>query len=183
MGYLILVIIVLIGLWVLLAYNRLVKLKAQVQNAWRQIDVQLKRRYDLIPNLVELLKGYMKFEKETLIKVTEARAKAMQTSGVKERGKAESQLSNSLLKLFAVVENYPELKSNRNLLELQEELTTTENQIAFARQFYNDITTKFNIYQRIFPSSIVAKIFGFREVELFETEEETRKAPALKLNV
>jgi len=183
MGYIILGIIVVIGGWVLFAYNRLVKLGAQVQNAWRQIDVQLKRRYDLIPNLVELLKGYMKFEKETLIKVTEARARAMEAKGIRERGKAESQLSDSLLKLFAVLENYPELKSNKSLLELQEELRTTENQIAFARQFYNDISTKFNIYQRIFPSSIVAKIFGFREAELFETEDETRKAPSLNLSV
>jgi LemA protein len=183
MGYIILAIIVVIGVWVLFAYNRLVRLGAHVQNAWRQIDVQLRRRYDLIPNLLELLKGYMKFEKETLTKVTEARARAMEAKGIRDRGKAEAHLSDSLLKLFAVVENYPELKSNKSLLELQEELRTTENQIAFARQFYNDISTKFNIYQRIFPSSIVAKIFGFREAELFETEDETRKAPSLKLSV
>ncbi len=183
MGYLILAVILVIILWVLFTFNKLVRLRAHVQNAWRQIDVQLKRRYDLIPNLVELLKGYMKFERETLIKVTEARARAMQTEGIKEKGKAESQLSDSIMKLLAVVENYPELKSNKNLLELQEELRTTENQIAFARQFYNDIATRFNIYQRIFPSFLIAKIFGFREVELFETEEETRKAPSLKLSI
>jgi len=143
----------------------------------------VKRRHDLIPNLLELLKGYMKFEKETLTRVIEARAKATQAAGIKERIKAESQLTDSLLKLFAVVENYPELKSSKSLLDLQEEVRTTENQIAFARQFYNDISTKYNIYQRVFPSSIVAKIFGFREAVLFETENETRKVPSLKLTL
>lgn len=170
-------------MWVWFTYNKMVKLGAQVQNAWRQIDVQLKRRYDLIPNLVELLKGYMKFERDTLLKVTEARTKAMNASGIREKGKAEADLSGSLANLFAVVENYPELKSNKNLLEIQEELTTTENRIAFARQFYNDITTKFNIAQRVFPSSIVARIFGFKEAELFETEEKTREAPKLNLTL
>lgn len=166
---------------IILVYNSLVRLRAQVRNAWRQIDVQLKRRHDLIPNLVEAVKGYMKFEKETLERVINARAKAVNAKTVGETSEAETELSKSLVNLFAVMENYPDLKSNQNVMELQEELTSTENRIAFARQFYNDIATKFNIKQSIFPNSLIAQLFNFQPAELFKTEEEAREVPSVKL--
>lgn len=177
------IILAVIVLWAIFTYNSLIRLRAQVQNAWRQIDVQLKRRHDLIPNLVEAVKGYMKFERDTLERVVEARAKAVKASTVKEKEEAETELSKSLINFFAVVENYPDLKSNRNLLELQEELTTTENRIAFARQFYNDIVTRYNIRCQTFPSSIIANTFKFQPAELFQAGESEKGVPRVDINL
>lgn len=179
----VLVVLGIIILWAILVYNGLVGLKNQVENAWRQIDVQLKRRYDLIPNLVSTVKGAMEFEKETLTKVIEARAKAMGAQGVHEKSMAENVLTRALGGLFAVFENYPDLKSNRNVLELQEELASTENRIGFSRQFYNDIVEQFNTKQSVFPALIVASVFGFKKAEYFEAEEAARTAPKVDLGM
>jgi LemA protein len=177
---------VIVGLVVLLiitfiaVYNSLVKLRNQVKNAWAQIDVQLKRRYDLIPNLMETVKGYMKHERETLEAVTNARNLAQQaaSSGVGARSKAEGELSSALSKLLAVVENYPDLKANQNFLALQEELTSTENKISFSRQFYNDSVLNFNNKTQMFPSNIIAGMTGFKAEEFFEvTVDAEREAP------
>lgn len=151
-------------------YNSLVKLRNQVKNAWAQIDVQLKRRYDLIPNLIETVKGYMKHERETLENVTRMRAQAMDTSGVADKAKAEGMLSSALGQLKIAVENYPDLKANQNFLALQEELTSTENKISFARQNYNDQVLFFNNKTEVFPSNIIAGMFGFTREEFFEVE-------------
>lgn len=161
-------------------YNGLVRLRNQVKNAWAQIDVQLKRRYDLIPNLVDTVKGYMKHERETLESVTKARNLAQQISGgsVGARAKAETELSSALARLLAVVENYPDLKANQNFLALQEELTSTENKISFSRQFYNDSVLRLNNQTQMFPSNIVAGMTGFKAAEFFElTAAEEREAP------
>jgi LemA protein len=152
-------------------YNSLVRLRNQVKNSWSQIDVQLKRRHDLIPNLVETAKGYMKHERETLENITNARSKAMGAETVKEASQAESELSGAVSKFFLVVENYPDLKANQNFLALQEELTSTENKIAFARQSYNDQVLFFNNKIQMFPSNIVASMFGFKEADFFEIED------------
>jgi LemA protein len=152
-------------------YNSLVSLRQQTNNAWGQIDVQLKRRYDLIPNLVETVKGYMKHEQETLERVIQARNRAMGASGVKERAAAENQVTQAIGGIFALSEAYPELRSNQNMLALQEELRSTENKIAFARQYYNDIVTAYNTRLETFPSSIVANAGGFKRRELFELDE------------
>ncbi len=152
-------------------YNSLVRLRNRVKNAWSQIDVQLKRRHDLIPNLVETAKGYMKHEKETLENITQARSRAMGAGSVGERSKAEGTLSGAISKFFVVVENYPDLKANQNFLSLQEELTSTENRIGFARQSYNDQVLFFNNKIQMFPSSIVAGMFSFTTEEFFEIEE------------
>jgi LemA protein len=151
-------------------YNGLVRLRYQVKNAWAQIDVQLKRRHDLIPNLVETTKGYMKFERETLEAVTKARTIAQQASsaGAGERAKAEGELSSALSRLLAVVERYPDLKANQDFLALQEQLTSTENKIAFSRQFYNDSVLRYNNQTKMVPSNIVASMFGFKPGEFFE---------------
>lgn len=179
----VLVIIGLIVLWAILAYNGLVTIKNQVENAWRQIDVQLKRRHDLIPNLVNTVKGAMEFERDTLTRVVEARAKAMGAPTVKEKAVAENFLTEALGKLFALVENYPELKSNKNILQLQEELTSTENRIGFARQLYNDLVARFNIKQSVFPTMIIASLFGFRKGEYFEAATGEREAPGVDLRL
>jgi len=152
-------------------YNGLVTLRNRADNAWAQVDVQLKRRYDLIPNLVETVKGYAKHERETFQNVTDARAKAINAQTVQEQGQAENLLSGALKSLFAVAENYPDLKANQNFLMLQEELAGTEGKIAYARQFYNDSVMKFNTKQQVFPSNIIAGMFNFKEKEYFETEE------------
>jgi LemA protein len=174
----VIVVILAIVLWVL--YNGLVRLRNQVKNAWAQIDVQLKRRHDLIPNLVETVKGYMKFERETLEAVTKARNIALQASsaGAGERAKVEGDLSSALSRLLAVVERYPDLKANQNFLALQEELTSTENKISFSRQFYNDSVLKYNNQTQMVPSNIVAGMFGFKAGEFFEvTLAAEREAP------
>ncbi len=173
-------IIVILLIFFMATYNGLVKLRNQVKNAWAQIDVQLKRRYDLIPNLVETVKGYMKHERETLEAVTQARNLALQVSsaGAGERGKAEGELSSALSRLLMVVERYPDLKANQNFLALQEELTSTENKIGFSRQYYNDSVLRYNNQTQMFPSNTVAGMFGFKAGEFFEvTLAEERKAP------
>ena len=176
----ILILLILAGAAVVIVvgiYNALVKLRNRCQNAWAQVNVQLRRRYDLIPNLVETVKGYADHEKQTFQNVTEARSKAINAQTVKEQGAAENMLTGALKSLFAVVENYPDLKANQNFLMLQEELAGTEGKIAYARQFYNDSVMKFNMKQQIFPSNIVANMFNFNEMDYFEIEEEEAKGP------
>jgi len=158
-------------------YNTLVRLRNRAQNAWAQVDVQLRRRYDLIPNLVETVKGYAKHEKETFQKVTEARNMAVNAQTVGDQGQAENMLSGALKSLFAVAENYPDLKANQNFLLLQEELAGTEGKIAYARQFYNDSVMKLNTKQEVFPSNIVAGMFRFEKMEYFEIDEEAAREP------
>ncbi len=173
LGLLALLVVFLVGI-----YNSLVGLRNQVSDAWSQIDVQLKRRFDLIPNLLETVKGYMKHERETLDSVTQARAAAAGARTVGERADAESGLTAALGRLFAVAEAYPDLKANQNFLALQEELTSTENKISFARQFYNDSVLNFNNKTQMFPSNILAGMFNFRPKDFFELKEtEQREAP------
>ena len=165
------VILVLIILFVIGIYNTLIRLRNQVDNAWSQIDVQLKRRHDLIPNLVETAKGYMQHERQTFEAVTQARSQAMGAKTVGEAAKAEGALTEALSKFMLVVENYPELKANQNFLSLQETLTSTENKIAFARQGYNDQVLFFNNKIQMFPSNIIANSFNFTKREFFEIED------------
>jgi LemA protein len=176
-------IIFVFGIWIISTYNTLTALRLRIQNAWRQTDVQLKRRYDLIPNLVEIVKGYMQYEQDTLQKVVEARSQAMASKSVKQAAEAETALNQSLGKVFALMENYPELKANKNVLDLQEELTTTENQIAFARQYYNDLVTQYNTKQQVFPSNMLAGFFGFKPSELFEVAEAEKALPRVNLSL
>jgi LemA protein len=179
MGALLIFIIIIGALFIIAIgmYNSLISLRNRCDNSWAQVDVQLKRRYDLIPNLVETVKGYAKHEREVFQNVTEARAKAINASTVKDQSQAENQLTGALKTLFAVAENYPELKANQNFLMLQEELAGTEGKIAYARQFYNDTVMKFNMKQQVFPSNIIAKMFNFKEKEYFELEEPAAKEP------
>lgn len=151
-------------------YNSLIRLRNQVDNSWSQIDVQLKRRHDLIPNLVETAKGYMKHERETFEEITKARSRAMGAKNVAEASKAEGALGEALSKFMLVVENYPDLKANQNFLALQEELTSTENKISFARQSYNDQVLFFNNKTQMFPSNIIASMFSFTKRDFFEIE-------------
>ncbi len=177
-------ILVVALLWIVGSYNRLIVLKNEAINGWKQIDVQLKRRYDLIPNLVETVKGVMKFEQETLTKVIEARNKAVSISGIADKAAQENVLSGALRQLFALVENYPQLKANENVSKLQEELVSTENKIGFARQFYNDIATKFNIAVQSFPVNVLAGVFNFKAFELFEvTDAKEKEVPKVNLNL
>jgi LemA protein len=164
-------VLLLAGVWI---YNRLVTLRTRVDNGWSQIDVQLRRRADLIPNLVETVKGYAAHERELFERVTEARARSLGATGVADQADAENQVSAGLRQLMAVVENYPDLKANQNFLALQEELIGTESKIAYARQFYNDQVMRLNTLVQSFPSSIVAGAFGFQERPFFEIEEGTR---------
>jgi len=180
--WILIAVIALFLLWAIVTYNQLIALKNEVKNAWKQIDVQLKRRHDLIPNLVSVVKGYMEFERETLEKVTAARARAISTSGLREKVSAENLLSQALSGLFAVIENYPVLKSNENVLQLQEELTSTENKIAFARQLYNDLVANFAIRIESFPSNIIASIFRFRKAEYYSIGEIDRSLPVADLS-
>ncbi len=178
--YIIIGVVVVLLFLFLIIYNGLVRRRNQVKNSWAQIDVQLKRRHDLIPNLVETAKGYMKHERETLESVTNARNLAQQVSsaGAGERAKAEGELSSVLSRLLAVVENYPDLKANQNFLALQEELASTENKISFSRQYYNDSVLRYNNQTQMFPSNIVASMTGFKASEFFEvTLAAERKAP------
>src|ERR1019366_8523204 len=176
------VIVALLVVWAIASYNRLVGLRNQVLNGWRQIDVQLKRRHDLIPNLVNAVRGSMDFERDTLTAVVDARAKALSATGPADAAQKEGQLTAALGKLFALAENYPTLKSNDNVKMLQEELSSTENKISFARQFYNDITTKFNTAQQVFPTNIFATMFGIKPAELFEiTDVADRAVPVVDL--
>ena len=176
--------LILLGImvfFIIYHYNTLVKLSNRIENSWAQIDVQLERRHDLIPNLVETTKGYMKHERETLESVIEARSKAMQARGVQEKAEAESLLDDAMSKFFLVVEKYPQLQANENFLNLQEEITSTENRIAFARQSYNDQVMFFNNKVEVFPSNVIADKFGFRKRDYFEIEdEEKREVPEVK---
>lgn len=163
-------------------YNNLVRYRIEADNAWSQIDVQLKRRCDLIPNLVETVKGVMQFERETLTKVMEARAAAMGAKSFNDRVKAEGEISGFMGRLMAVWENYPTLKSNQNAMQLQEELSSTENRIAYTRGHLNDVTSNFNALVEQFPSNVVAGSFGFKKREFFQTPETERAVPKVKLS-
>ena len=179
----VIVVILALGLWA--TYNGLVRRRNQVDNAWSQIDVQLKRRHDLIPNLVESVKGYMQFEQDTLTKVTNARAAAVAAGaqGPAAQAQAENTLTQTLRSLFAVVENYPDLKANQNVISLQEELTTTENKISFARQFYNDSVMSYNTKIQSFPANTIAGMFNFSARQFFEGDAADREVPKVDLGM
>src|SRR5215216_5140519 len=178
-----LVVLAVLVLWVIGAYNGLVSLKNQVINGWKQIDVQLKRRHDLIPNLVNTVKGAMDFERNTLEAVISARNKAVNASGVQQTAKAEGELTQALGRLFALTEAYPELKSTGNVAQLQEELTSTENKIGFARQHYNDVATQYNTRQATFPTMLIAGLAKATPAELWEITDDTERAvPAVDLS-
>ena len=175
--YIISGIIVVIALWIILTFNRLITLKNRVKEAWADIEVQLKRRYDLIPNLMETVRGYAAHEREVLENVTKARVIAMGAKTTKERGEAENMLGSALKSLFAVAENYPQLRASENFQKLQDELTDTEDKIQASRRFYNTNVRDFNTKIEVFPASIIAKNFGFKEAEFFELEEAEAKEP------
>jgi LemA protein len=179
MGPILVIVVVLVVLLVVCVaiYNGLVSLRQQTMNAWAQIDVQLKRRYDLIPNLVETVKGYMAHEKDTLEKVIAARNSAIGAEGVKDKAAAENQLSRALTGFFAVAEAYPELRASEAMGQLQEELRATENKISFARQYYNDVVTAYNTKIEAFPSSIFASAGGFKPRDLFELDDAAAREP------
>ncbi|MCL5104016.1 MAG: LemA family protein [Armatimonadetes bacterium] len=173
---LVIFVIVILGiLWIVFKYNQLVGLRNRIENAWSQIDVQLKRRYDLIPNLVETVKGYASHEKEVFENVTKARASMMSAQGVKEQGEAQNQITGALKSLFAVAEAYPELKANENFRMLQEEISGTESKIAYSRQFYNDTVMSYNTLIQSFPSNIIASSFGFKENDYFPMDDAARE--------
>jgi LemA protein len=186
--WILLIVLVVIGLFIVFIYNGLVQRRNVVDEAWNQISVQLKRRHDLIPNLVNAVKGYMDFEQETLTKVVEARGAAVSAAqagpaGAAQSAQAENFLTGALRQLFALVENYPNLKANENVLNLQEELTTTENQISFTRQHYNDLVMRFNIAQQTFPANMIAGTFGFTAAEFLEIAETEREVPRVDLSL
>jgi LemA protein len=170
----ILVVVVLLGLYAVISYNGLVGLRNRIENAWAQIDVQLKRRYDLIPNLVETVKGYASHERETLDAVIQARNAGMNAAGPHEQAEAENQITGALKSLFALSEAYPDLKANQNFAQLQEELTGTEGRIAYARQFYNDTVYRYNTKIQSFPANVLAGAFRFSEREYFQADDESR---------
>ncbi len=179
----ILIIIVVAVLLTISMYNSLIRLRNQVKNAWSQIDVQLKRRHDLIPNLIETVKGYMTHERETLQNITNARSQAMNATGVKERAQAEGELSGAMSKFFLVVENYPDLKANQNFLSLQEELTSTENKISFSRQNYNDQVLFYNNKIQSFPANMMAGVFNFKDEAFFQVEDKAdREVPKVSFS-
>lgn len=171
----ILIIAAIVVIWAIAKYNQLVSLKNRIENAWSQIDVQLKRRYDLIPNLVNTVKGYASHEKEVFENVAKARSAMMDAHNIKELGEAQNQITGALKSLFAVAEAYPELKANENFTMLQEELSGTESKIAYARQFYNDTVMSFNTMIQSFPTSIIAGSFGFHEHEYFPMDDASRE--------
>jgi LemA protein len=175
--WILIIALVLIAILVIAQYNGLISLRQQTQNAFSQIDVQLKRRYDLIPNLVETVKGYMKYEGDTLEKVIAARNRAMAANTVGEKAAAEGEVRSALANVFALAEAYPDLKANENMLSLQEELKSTENKIAFARQYYNDVVTSYNTKLQTFPTSIIAGAGGFKPREMFELEDAAAREP------
>lgn len=175
---------VVAAIWAIWRYNNLVSLKYQAGNAWKQIDVQLKRRHDLIPNLIAAVKGEMQFEQDTLEKVIAARNSAVAARGVAETAEKENALTQTLSRLFALAENYPTLKANESVRSLMEELTSTENKVGFARQYYNDVATRFNTAQNVFPDSFIAQAFKFQPVELYEISEPAeREVPKVDLNI
>lgn len=175
-GWIILAVVIVLVIVVIGMYNSLVQSKVKVDNAWSQIDVQLQRRFDLIPNFVETVKGYMTHEKETFTKIAELRTSWANTQSVSEKANLDNQLSTALKTIMAVSENYPELKANQNFADLSEELRNTENKISFSRQFYNDTVTIYNTKLQVFPSNIIAGMFNFKARDLFKVEsDETRK--------
>ena len=175
---------VFVAIWAIWRYNNLISLKYQVANAWKQIDVQLKRRHDLIPNLIAAVRGEMQFEQDTLEKVIAARNSAVAARGVAETAEKENALSQTLSRLFALAENYPNLKANESVRTLMEELTSTENKVGFARQYYNDVATRFNTAQNVFPDNFIAQAFKFQPVELYEISEPAeREVPKVDLNI
>ncbi len=177
----VLIIVVLVVLWVIFTYNRLISFRNRAKEAWSDIDVQLKRRYNLIPNLVETVKGYAAHEREIFEKVTQARAQAMGAQGLKEKGEAENALSSTLKSLFAVAENYPDLKASTNFLELQRELRDTEDKIQAARRFYNTNVRDLNTKIESFPTNVIASLFNFKSMEFFQVEESAvREVPQVK---
>lgn len=182
-SWILLGVVAFVVLWTVLVYNSLISTRNDVQGSWKQIDVQLKRRHDLIPNLVSTVKGAVEFEQDTLEKVISARARAVAASGPHDKADAENILTQALGRLFAVMENYPDLKSNRNIMQLQEELTSTENRIAFARQLYNDLVANYRTKLQIFPNSVISSLFNFLPEEYFEAEAATRTPPAVNLSI
>ncbi len=177
--FIIIGLVVLIGLYVMVTYNSLIKLRTWVDESWSQIDVQLKRRHDLIPNLVNTVKGYAKHEQETLEKVIQARNQLINGTP-QERIEADNQIQGALKSIFALSESYPELKANQNFLNLQEELTTTENKVAYSRQLFNKTVADYNIKRATFPSNIVANMFNFTEKEMLQIPEEDREVPSVE---
>lgn len=182
-GWIILAVLALVLVWLVLVYNGLVTTRNDVQGSWKQIDVQLKRRHDLIPNLVSTVKGAMEFEQDTLEKVISARARAVSAPTPATKAEAENMLTQALGKLFAVMENYPVLKSNQNVMQLQEELTSTENRISFARQLYNDLVANYRTKLQVFPNNIVSSLMNFQTEEYFGAEEADRATPAVDLSL
>ncbi len=178
-----LIVLAAIAGYLILAYNSLVSLRNQVDNAWRQIDVQLKRRHDLIPNLIEAVKGYMQFERDTLTQVVEARNRAVSAPNQASRMAAENQITAGMGRLLAVMENYPQLKADENVVKLQEELTTTENQIAFTRQAYNDVVLALNTKVETFPTNIIANNFGFKAADYFKAAPGDEALPKVDLSL
>lgn len=174
------VVIALVIIYIIFVYNNLIIRRNRVKNAWSQIDVQLKRRADLIPNLVETVKGYMKHEREVLENITKARAVLQTAQTVKDKAKANNAIAGALKTLFAVAENYPNLKANQNFMQLQEELSGTESKIAYARQFYNDSVLDYNNSIKVFPKNIMASLFHFKSEEFFKAEEGERKVVKVK---
>ena len=172
--WIVLAILVLLLLYVIVSYNSLVRVRNRTDDAWSQIDVQLRRRYDLIPNLVNTVKGYAAHERQTFEAVTQARTQGMNAQGVAEQAQAENMITGALKSLFAVAEAYPELKANQNFLALQEELTGTEGRISYARQFYNDTVLKLNTKVQTLPTNILAGMFGFKTREYFEADDTSR---------
>ena len=176
-GWIILAILAILIIWVIAAYNSLIRLRNRTQEAWSDIEVQLKRRYNLIPNLVETVKGYATHERGVFEEVTKARTKAMEAKAPGEKAEAENMLAGTLKTLFAVAENYPNLKANENFLSLQRDLTDTEDKIQAARRFYNGNVRDFNTKQEVFPTNIIAKMFGFKKAEFFELKEAEARKP------
>jgi LemA protein len=181
--WVILGILAVLAIYLIFSYNSLVRMRNEVDNAWRQIDVQLKRRHDLIPNLVEAVKGYMQFERDTLTQVVEARNRAVAAPSQAARMEAENQITTGLGRLLAVVENYPQLKADQNVMQLQEQLTTTENQIAFSRQAYNDIVLRLNTLVQSFPTNLIANNFGFTTANYFKVAAEDQALPKVDLSL
>lgn len=175
--WIIIVIVVIIAIWFIVAYNLFIRLKNRIENSWSQIDVQLRRRYDLIPNLVKTVKAYAKHEKQTFEMVTKARSAMLKAETPREKAKADNMLTGALKTIFAVAEAYPQLRANENFKMLQEELSGTESKIAYSRQFYNDTVLRFNNSIKIFPNNVIAGMFGFKEQEYFDIEEKAARKP------
>lgn len=178
--YILIAVVVVIAFWLIMVFNGLIRLRNRVDEAWSDIEVQLKRRYDLIPNLVNTVKGYAKHEDSVFTKVTEARSNAMQAKGPEEHAKAENMLTDTLKSLFAVAENYPDLKASNNFLHLQKELVDAEDKIQASRRFYNSQVRDFNTKKEVFPTNMVAKTLGFTKYDFFDAPEGTEKTPEVK---